>query len=58
MSACGSRIANELRPSSRTDRAITQREAGGLSTVIELAASELPKKNAFQLSLPAWTAAE
>ncbi len=33
-------------------------EAGGLSTVIEFAASELPKKNAFHESAPAWTAAE
>jgi hypothetical protein len=32
-------------------------EAGVLSTVIELAASLLPKKNAFQLADPAWTAA-
>ncbi len=51
-------MAKELRPSSRTDSAMTHSEAGGLSTVIELAASELPKKKAFQLSLPAWTAAE
>jgi hypothetical protein len=29
-----------------------------LSTVIELPASDEPKKNAFQLALPAWTAAE
>jgi hypothetical protein len=29
-----------------------------LSTVIEFAASELPKKNAFHDSDPAWTAAE
>ena len=52
------RMANELSPNSRTLRAITHSEAGGLSTVIELPASEEPKKNAFQLSLPAWTAAE
>ena len=58
MSTCGSRIANELSPRSRTDRAMTHSEAGGLSTVMELPASEEPKKNAFQLSLPAWTAAE
>ena len=51
-------MLNELSPSTRTDRAITHSEAGGLSTVIELPASEEPKKNAFQLSLPACTAAE
>jgi hypothetical protein len=32
--------------------------AGGLSTVIELAASEDPKNIAFQLAEPAWAAAE
>ncbi len=58
MSTWGSRIANELRPSSLTDSAITQREAGGLSTVIELPASEEPKKKASRLAEPAWTAAE
>ena len=33
-------------------------DIGVLSTVIELAASEEPKKNAFHDSEPAWTAAE
>jgi hypothetical protein len=58
MSTCGKRMLKELRPKSRTDNPITQREAGVLSTVIELAASELPKRNASQLRLPAWAAAE
>jgi hypothetical protein len=58
MSTCGKRMLKELRPKSRTDNPITQREAGGLSTVIELAASELPERNASQLRLPAWAAAE
>ena len=58
ISTSGMRMLNELSPNTRTDSAITHREAGGLSTVIELPASEEPKKNAFQLSLPAWTAAE
>jgi hypothetical protein len=29
-----------------------------LSTVMKFAASDDPKKNAFQLRVPAWTAAE
>ena len=33
-------------------------EAGGLSTVMEFAASEEPKKKAFQSAEPACTAAE
>ena len=58
MSACGTRIDQELRPKIRTAMPITHREAGGLSTVIEAAASDAPKRKAFQLSDPAWTAAE
>ena len=42
----------------RAERAITHSDAGGLSTVMELAASDEPKKNAFQLFVPACTAAE
>ena len=37
---------------------MTHSEAGGLSTVIELAASEEPKKKACQSAEPACTAAE
>ncbi|SET67791.1 hypothetical protein [Nonomuraea wenchangensis] len=44
-------------PNSRTLSPIGQSEAGVLSTVIAFAASEAPKKNAFQLWLPACTAA-
>ncbi len=58
ISTCGARIAQELSPNSRTDRAIGQSAAGGLSTVMALAESSEPKKRAFQLWLPAWTAAE
>ena len=58
ISACGTRMLHALSPNTRTDSAIAHSDAGGLSTVIELAASEEPKKNAFQLSEPAWTAAE
>ncbi len=58
MRTWGSRMANELRPNSRTDRAMTHRAAGGLSTVIALLASKLPQKNADHESAPACTAAE
>jgi hypothetical protein len=37
---------------------MTQSAAGGLSMVMKLEASEDPKKNAFQLWLAAWAAAE
>ena len=37
---------------------MTHSEAGGLSTVMKFEASNEPKKNAFQLLVPAWTAAE
>ena len=37
---------------------ITQSDAGGLSTVMKFDESNEPKKNAFQLFDPAWTAAE
>jgi hypothetical protein len=58
ISTSGSRICQEPSPKIRTDRAIGHRAAGGLSTVMEFPASDEPKKKAFQLSLPAWTAAE
>ena len=45
-------------PKSLTDSAIGHRDSGVLSTVMLLAASEEPKKNAFQDSEPAWAAAE
>ncbi len=47
-----------LRPNRRTERAIGQSAAGGLSTVMAFAASSEPKKKAFQDWLPACTAAE
>ena len=47
-----------MSPNARTDSAIAQIDKGGLSTVIELAASEDPKNRAFQLCEPAWAAAE
>ena len=42
----GSRIAKELSPKRRTDRAMAHSAAGGLSTVMALLASKLPQKNA------------
>ena len=36
---------------------MTHSDAGVLSTVMKFEASNEPKKNAFQLLVPAWTAA-
>ena len=46
-----------LKPKIRPDSAITQIEAGGLSVVMKLEESSEPKKKAFQLRVPASTAA-
>ena len=58
MSTWGRRMAKEPSPRTRTDSAITHTEAGGLSTVMALPASRLPKSSAFHETLPACTAAE
>ncbi len=58
MRACGTRMLHDDSPKTRTERAMTHSAMGGLSTVIEFAASEDPKKNAFQDADPAWAAAE
>ena len=42
INACGSRMLNELRPRTRTDSAIGHNDIGGLSTVMEFAASDEP----------------
>ena len=57
-SACGTRMLHALTPNSRADSSITHSDAGALSTVTKFDASNEPKKNAFQLFVPAWTAAE
>ena len=57
-SAWGTRMLHELTPKSRADSSITHSDAGALSTVMKLAESKEPKKNAFQLLVPACTAAE
>jgi len=51
-------MLQELRPNNLAESSITHREAGGLSTVMKFDASDDPKKNAFQLLVPACTAAE
>ena len=51
-------MLQELSPNIRAERSMTHSEAGGLSTVMKLEESDEPKKKAFQLLLPAWTAAE
>jgi hypothetical protein len=51
-------MLQELTPKIRADSAMNHSAAGVLSTVMALAASEEPKKNAFQLAEPAWAAAE
>ena len=51
-------MLHALTPKTRADSSITHSEAGGLSTVMKLEESNEPKKNAFQLSVPACTAAE
>lgn len=56
--AWGTRIDQDERPKTRTASAIGHSAKGVLSTVIELAASEEPKKNAFHDSDPAWAVAE
>ena len=56
--AWGTRMLHEERPKMRADISITQRAAGGLSTVMKFDESDEPKKNAFQLLVPACTAAE
>ena len=58
ISACGTRMLQEFTPNTRADSAIGHSAPGVLSTVIAPAASEAPKKNAFQLTEPACAAAE
>jgi hypothetical protein len=50
-------MLHEENPKIRPDSAITQSDAGGLSTVMTLPASKEAKKNAFQLRVIDWTAA-
>src|SRR3954452_12278402 len=56
--ACGTSIDQELKPKTRPESSIGHSDSGGLSTVIALYESTEPKKNAFQLCVPACTAAE
>ncbi len=51
-------MLQELRPKIRAEISIGHKKAGGLSTVMKLEESEEPKNIAFQLFVPACTAAE
>ncbi len=51
-------MLQELTPKIRAAITIGHSASGDLSTVIALAASDEPKKNASQLCVPACTAAE
>ena len=55
--AWGASRLHELKPKSRPDSSITHSDAGVLSTVMKLLESSEPNRNAFQLFVPAWTAA-
>src|SRR5579875_3237821 len=57
MSASGTSIDHDEKPKIRPLSSIGHSEAGGLSTVMLLAESSEPKKKAFQLFVPACTAA-
>ena len=50
-------MLQEPNPKIRPESAMTQSDAGGLSTVMKLEESNDPKKKALQLLVPAWTAA-
>lgn len=58
MMACGTRIDQLESPKSLTASAMGQMAAGGLSTVMELPASDEPHRNDHQLVEPACAAAE
>ena len=57
ISAWGKRMAKEFRPSTRTESAMSQMDAGGLSTVMAPPASSDPHRKAFQLCEAACAAA-
>jgi hypothetical protein len=57
MIASGTSMLQLVKPKIRPESSITHNDAGGLSTVIVLPQSDEPKKNAFQLFVPACTAA-
>ncbi len=56
--AWGRRTLHECKPKIRAEISIGHKNAGGLSTVMKFDVSDEPKKKAFQLLVPAWTAAE
>ena len=58
INACGTSTLHEESPKRRTARPSTHSAAGVLSTVIQFAASDEPKNQAFQLTPAACAAAE
>ena len=50
-------MLHEFRPKMRAEISIGQRKAGGLFDRDEVQESDDPKNMAFQLFVPAWTAA-
>ncbi len=57
-SACGTSRVQAFTPKTRAASTDGHSASGGLSTVMKFDASEEPKNIAFQLLVPAWTAAE
>ena len=57
-SACGTRMLHAFTPKRRAESSMIHSEPGILSTVMKFDESVEPKKNAFQLLVPACTAAE
>ena len=55
--AMGASMVTLEKPKIRPEISMTHREAGGLSTVMNEDGSSEPKKKAFQLSVPLFTAA-
>ena len=55
--ACGTSMLQLEKPKILPESPISHSDAGGLSTVMKLEGSREPKNNAFQLKVPACTAA-
>ncbi len=51
-------MLHEFKPKMRAEISMGHKKAGGLSTLMKLEESEDPKNMAFQLLVPACTAAE
>ena len=55
--ACGISRLQEFSPNMRADSSMGHRNPAGLSTVMKFEESSEPNRKAFQLLVPAWTAA-